>query len=983
MNSIERHKRFAIEILAEWAVINQQQDYYYSFIEKIASTLTNDDSTNNQKEFIQDKFNQYDKIHLSNDDSLFINSEFTPQCITEGLLVLFKDKLNVLITILQHLPQHNLQHKFFQSLEKAFDFKGKNIEKLSEFISTDNHISESKEFFCIEPIDSDTNDELEGYWVDSNKPSINESIKITSSKLKSKLLILFLTREKLFLIKEPQKHNNESQTISLIGIDEEYVLDAQHSLSFSEIKSLYNKQYTINSFALIANNFSQKIKNKEILNQINFTAYPGELIAVAGNEGAGKSTLLAVLAGLMKPFSGSVHLNAYDTQQYKYQLSNLIGFVPEDDLLFSNLTAYENVSYAYKLSTNQSALNPNLVDELFEKLGIQDIRNEIVGKTEDKNIFPYQRRLLNIARELVRDPKILIIDNSKSGLSLSDASKVIEAITPFTYEGKIVITSISETNKVSFKNFDKLLVLCNNGRLAYYGNRKDSIEALSSLLPEGIAYKYEKNLTISSDTLIGIIDYLSKSRIKNLQSTNTNKKDKDLLSKKTLPQNSKQVPRLEQQYLTYTLRNFKTKISKQKELSFSFLAAPTISFILSVLMRQGFDGDYSFSENENIPLYFYISILVCVFLGISQSIGEIISDKRLLIREESINLSFFSYINAKTTYLFLIVLIQTFLYTIIGNGVLEIYNMTFYHWAIYFSSGSAGIMLGLFYSSMHSSYNSAILKTLPITMLILLILGGGILPLNIFQGEKKEYTPFISDLTVTRWAYEAIMVKQFTDNKYNEHFFEYDKAISNGAYNLYHILPKLKNLSEKASTGFGNHNDNLQVISSQLKYYIETEEVFPFEYIDTLSEGKNNFTISEELEEYITYLEYYFRSLYNNGIEEKKSAIDSINKLFGNNYYSNLNLKHDNKSVRALTTQSNQRSPYVLFNNKIIPKTDLIFKHNTNNYGRAAFFMHKKQFNGQQIGTFEFNLSVIWVINILVYVLLISNIISHFKSYRT
>ena len=129
-----------------------------------------------------------------------------------------------------------------------------------------------------------------------------------------------------------------------------------------------------------------------------------------GGSGVGKSTLLNLLNGKIAPNSGRVLINGYDVHRERFRLEGVIGFVPQDDLLFEELTVYQNLYYNAKLSfSNFSEYKlRETVEHILRDFDLEDIRDLKVGDPLNKSISGGQRKRLNIALELMREPSVLM-----------------------------------------------------------------------------------------------------------------------------------------------------------------------------------------------------------------------------------------------------------------------------------------------------------------------------------------------------------------------------------------------------------------------------------------------------------------------------------------------------------------------------------------------------------------------------------------------
>ncbi|MEI7500473.1 MAG: ATP-binding cassette domain-containing protein, partial [Bacteroidota bacterium] len=193
----------------------------------------------------------------------------------------------------------------------------------------------------------------------------------------------------------------------------------------------------------------------------SFQAASGELIGVMGGSGVGKSTLLNVLNGNIELGKGEILINGLDIRKEAEKLRGSIGFVPQDDLLIEELTVFQNLYYNARLCFDgftdeqiRKAVSKTLTD--IDLLASKDLK---VGDPLNKFISGGQRKRLNIALELIREPSILFADEPTSGLSSMDSEMVMLLLKEQTLKGKLVIVNIHQPSSDIFKLFDKLLIM--------------------------------------------------------------------------------------------------------------------------------------------------------------------------------------------------------------------------------------------------------------------------------------------------------------------------------------------------------------------------------------------------------------------------------------------------------------------------------------------------------------------------------------------
>jgi hypothetical protein len=166
---------------------------------------------------------------------------------------------------------------------------------------------------------------------------------------------------------------------------------------------------------------------------------------------------------------------------------------------------------------------------------------------------------------------------------------------------------------------------------------------------------------------------------------------------------------------------------------------------------------------------------VAIFLGLTVSAEEIIKDQKILKRERYLQLNKGSYLFAKIGIMFTISLIQTCTFVVVGNAILDIKGMFFPFWMVLFSTSCFANVLGL---NISASFNSAkvIYIIIPILIIPQLLFSGVIVRFDrLYPGiASQSKVPFIGNMMISRWAYEAMAVYQFKNNEFQEQFYHFD-----------------------------------------------------------------------------------------------------------------------------------------------------------------------------------------------------------------
>src|SRR6056297_47370 len=155
----------------------------------------------------------------------------------------------------------------------------------------------------------------------------------------------------------------------------------------------------------------------------------------------------------------------------------------QDDLLISELTVYQNLYFNAKLcfkDKTQEDLD-QLVEKTLKNLGLFERKDLKVGSPLNKTISGGQRKRLNIALELIREPSILFVDEPTSGLSSRDSENVMDLLRELALKGKLIFVVIHQPSSDIYKMFDKMLILDTGGYQIYYGNPVEAITYFKKL----------------------------------------------------------------------------------------------------------------------------------------------------------------------------------------------------------------------------------------------------------------------------------------------------------------------------------------------------------------------------------------------------------------------------------------------------------------------------------------------------------------------
>ena len=716
------------------------------------------------------------------------------------------------------------------------------------------------------------------------------------------------------------------------------------------------------------------------MHDLNFTLHSGELLAIMGGSGTGKTTLLSILNGSLIPQEGHITINGHDISEQKAK--DLIGFVPQDDLLIEELTVYQNLYYTAKLcfaSLSEEEIDRRVM-KILKDLGLDATKDLKVGSAINKYISGGQRKRLNIALELIREPAVLFLDEPTSGLSSADTEKVINLLKEQTYKGKLVVVNIHQPSSDVYKLFDRLWLLDKGGYPVFDGNPIDAItyfkgaanyaDAETSACPTCGNVNPEIVLNIIDEKAINNMGETSDARKMTPQEWHElYLKNQPAFAQPAItdvPASDLKKPGKIGQFLIFLRRNFKTKITNIQYLCIALLEAPILAVICALLTRYAPPEGYTVMDNKNLVSYFFMAVIVATFIGMSGSAEEIIKDRALLKREKFLQLSYGSYIWSKIIFMAGVSLIQTFLFILIGNTIMGL-GLFGIWWLILFATAFLANLTGLLLSQCLNSI-VAIYISIPILLIPQILLCGLVVSFtDLTPNSKTGNVPLIGDLIPSRWSYEALAVTSFTDNDYEKPFFELDKARQeNQLYNLgflYELQSQLQTMNDEKRQGKPVNPSHLNVINTNLPMLTEFCDMEPYA-------GDNSY---QSLYDYMKKAEKILAKRGNDFTMKKEAMVSKMVKQQGKEAFLELKKNNYNIKLEEFVTGADQRRMVEVVDDYLVPRNGIIYLTPHNKLGRAPFYSSEKILGSWHIKTLWYNLGVIFLMSIIAMILLLTD----------
>ncbi|MCI5056394.1 MAG: ATP-binding cassette domain-containing protein, partial [Flavobacteriales bacterium] len=410
-------------------------------------------------------------------------------------------------------------------------------------------------------------------------------------------------------------------------------------LYYSDVVSHFLQNQSATRISYDVKDLSYKFKNGKIgLHSVQLKENQGNLVGIMGASGAGKTTLLNLLLGNLVPASGSILLNGKNINDDSERISGVFGYIPQDDLLFEDLTVYQNLYYNTKLCFDNLSEQEieNKVNESLKQLGLLEIKELKVGSPLNKTISGGQRKRLNIALELIREPGILFVDEPTSGLSSRDSENVMDLLRELSLKGKLIFVVIHQPSSDIYKMFDRVTILDVGGYQIYYGNPVEAVtyfKRLDHQINSEIA-ECPNCGNVNPEAIFNIIEAKVVDEYGNFTDERKVSPEQwysyftdhlelnDLETVREPPEANLNLPTIINQFKIFSARDLLSKLGNLQYVIINLIEAPILTFFLAFIVKYTENPEtveYIFRENDNIPSYFFMSIIMSMFIGLTVS----------------------------------------------------------------------------------------------------------------------------------------------------------------------------------------------------------------------------------------------------------------------------------------------------------------------------------------------------------------------------
>lgn len=477
-----------------------------------------------------------------------------------------------------------------------------------------------------------------------------------------------------------------------------------------------------------------KSKPKELLHDVNLQIDSNDFVAIIGGSGAGKTTLMNAISGFDRKITGKVYCNGMDLHRNFKYLKAIIGYVPQEDIIYQNLTLRRMLEYTARLKMPSDITRQERdkqIDKVLDMVELTEQQNTFIRKLSGG-----QKKRASIAVELLADPRLFFLDEPSSGLDPGTEQSLMRTLSRMAKTQKKTIIMVTHTIQ-NLDLCDKIILMGNGGRCCFCGSAK---EARMFFDTENLADAYN---IVSADSPTWEREFAKfQKRDYEVQIPESQTQDKI--------KNQVKRPSAIRQWLILVQRYMELIKNDVMRLGILIMQPVIIGLLLYVVADENV-----FDVYENTKTMMFALCCSGIWIGLFNSIQEICKERSILRREYMTNLKLPVYILSKFFVQAIIGLVQAALLAgvfilAVGKDVPGLFldsfvpEVIFTIWMVALTSEA----LGLVVSAIAKTGDKAMVVA-PFILIVQLLFSGILFKLEGF-GE------YISYATASRWTVEAL-----------------------------------------------------------------------------------------------------------------------------------------------------------------------------------------------------------------------------------
>ena len=751
-----------------------------------------------------------------------------------------------------------------------------------------------------------------------------------------------------------------------------------------EIERLFGRAAAFAPIRFEAENLGYRFPGGEGgIRDFSFRETGGRLVAVMGGSGVGKSTLVQILNGSLKPQSGRVLLNGIDLYQNPAALEGVVGTVPQDDLLFEDLTVRENLDYNARLCLAglSAGERRERVRRMLAELQQEEIADLKVGDPLSKTISGGQRKRLNVALELIREPSVLFVDEPTSGLSSADSDVVMGLLKAQAARGRLVIAIVHQPSSNLFRQFDALWILDKGGVPIYMGHPLEAARhfretvhlagADRGVCPECGNVNPEQIFSLIETKATDADGRFTRERKfppefwRDAWQTSAPPPAAAADAPAEPPPRHLNRPGWPGQLRVFLSRTVRARAANRAYVLVNLLEPPLLAGLTAWLCHAAPDGAYVLVGNPYLAVYFFMAVIVAVFLGLSVSAEEIVRDRRVLRRERFLHLSWSAYSGAKILHVAGLALLQTAMCAGVGVAWLRVPDFFGKLWLALFSAAVFGGILGLNVSARFKSAVTVYIL-LPLLLLPQMLLGGLIVDFDDLRSSAapNAYPPWIGELTASRWAFEALAVEQYQSNAHQRHFEAIDRELSGLDYRVNDWIPALLGRLDALLLAAPERGEEIRALLVREFRALETES--PRLAGAAAAVAALRPPDRAGFDPLKSALRDWSRELQaaRQAAQERRDAVqEALVAERGEDGLAAFVKANTNRKIVELVRRKGLKDPLREQGGRLVRLADPVYRPAESAWGRAPFMAGEKRLGARTFRTYGFDVAALWLMN--------------------